>query len=88
MLTQKEHNLNRKHAIEKAFGTQGAFAQALGISRVGLYKAITCQTKNRIMHEHIARGLAITKESFWPELYGDNADAYDVTINDQGVGVN
>jgi lambda repressor-like predicted transcriptional regulator len=71
MLTPKQHFINRKSVIEKAFGTQTAFAATAGISRVGLFKTLNGITKNKLMQEHICRLLGVTKESFWPELYGD-----------------
>jgi hypothetical protein len=104
MLTQKEHFLNRKHIIEKAYGSQLACAHKLGISYVGLYKSLKCKTQSRLMHEHICRSLIdlgmsdVTLESFWPEFYGsesgnDNGNggktvSHDAKIIDQAGAVN
>lgn len=76
MLTPEEHFINRKRIIEEKYGTQAAFSRALGISYVGLYKALKCQTRNVLMQEHIARhlGVGVTKESFWPDLYPSSED--------------
>jgi hypothetical protein len=87
MLTPKDHFINRKHIIEKAYGTQQAFCKVLKITYMGLYKALTCQTRNHLMHDHIVRHLpGETKESFWPELYGDQPESAD-NIEHHEVGV-
>lgn len=86
MLTSKEHIINRKIIIMRAGFTQTAFAQKVGISRIGLYKALTGQTKNKNMHVRICDAISVSKEVFWPEFYG--TVSHDSTINDQAVGVN
>lgn len=94
MLTPKQHFINRKSIIEKAFGTQTAFAATAGISRVGLFKTLKCITKNKLMQEHICRLLGVTKESFWPDIYGIDDEnnngtvIHDATVNDQLRTVN
>ena len=95
MLTSKEHIINRKIIIIQADLTQTAFAKKAGISRIGLYKALTGQTKNKNMHTRICDALGVAKEVFWPEFYGVDAGtdivntvSHDATINDQAVGVN
>lgn len=94
MLTPKQHFINRKSIIEKAYGTQTAFAAVAGISRVGLFKTLKGITKNKLMQEHICRLLDVTKESFWPDIYrpennnDDGASFHDSTVNDQLRAVN
>jgi len=99
MLTPKEHFINRKSIIEKDSGTQIAFAKKVGISRIGLYKAISCITKSKKMHELICDALpvSVSKEIFWPEFYGPDATnnnvnvdtvSHDATVNDQTAAVN
>lgn len=79
VLTPEDYFINRKRIIEEKYGTQAAFSRALGISYVGLYKALKCQTRNVLMQEHIARhlGEGVTKESFWPDLYPSSEDVVD-----------
>lgn len=85
MLTSEDYFIKRKKIIEEKFGTQAAFSRALGISYVGLYKALKCQTRNVLMQEHIARhlGEGVTKESFWPDLYPSSEG--DVDVANHGV---
>ncbi len=88
MLTQKEHILNRKHAIERAWGTQAAFAKHLGVSYVGLHKTITCQTRNHIMHDYVARAMGTTKEDFFPDIYAAAVIPINKSISEQAANVN
>ena len=89
MLTQNDHVLNRKHAIERAYGTQTAFAKKLGITYVGLHKALTCQTKNHIMQDYIARAMGTTKEEFFPDIYAAAAPVpQNELISEQAANVN
>jgi len=72
MLTAKEHIINRKVIIMQAGVSQVDVAKKMGITRIGLYKAISGITKNPKMHQRICDALGVTKENFWPEFYGGN----------------
>ena len=71
MLTPKQHFLNRKNIIEKAGYTQISFSASISMSRIGLYKAISCKTKNKNTQEVICNALGVSKEVFWPEFHGE-----------------
>jgi lambda repressor-like predicted transcriptional regulator len=91
MLTSKQHIINRKIIIMQSGMTQARLARKIGITYMGLYKAMNGITKNPQMHKRICDALGVTKEQFWPEFYGDdrgNAVRHDATVAVEASAVN